>query len=123
MSCIVPDSELADKNVFWELGFFTNGNVQGYSFRPQKKYKPTKQAFCYTRKLNRIVWNCGGLDYSELANTLHRALKGEYFIKRTAKSKILGNLLNKEVENMENHDCAKPHFIVQSVKQNCLVTG
>ena len=44
MPCIVLDIELADKSVFKELGDFFDGNVQGYSFDPPKKYKPTKQA-------------------------------------------------------------------------------
>ena len=44
MSCIVLVFELADKNVMEELGVFIDGKVQGYSFRPLKKYKPTKYA-------------------------------------------------------------------------------
>ena len=77
MSCIVLDIELADKNVIKELGVFINGKVQGYSFRPPKKYKPSKQAFWCTKNLLGIVRNSGRLDYSEPSNTLPRAVKGE----------------------------------------------
>ena len=41
---IVLDFELADKNILKMLGVFLDVNVQGYSFRPAKKNKPTKQA-------------------------------------------------------------------------------
>ena len=34
MSCIVLDIELADKNLYKDLGVFIDGKVQGYSFRP-----------------------------------------------------------------------------------------
>ena len=99
----VLDIELADKNVIKELGVFVDGKVQGYSFRPPKKYKPTKQAIWCTRNLHGIVWNSGRLDYSELSNILPRAEKGELFAKGTEKCKILGNLLVKGVENLEDH--------------------
>ena len=76
MSCIVLDTDLADKNVSEELGLFFDGEFQGYSFRPAKKYKPRKQAFWCTRNLRGIVWNSGRLGYSEHSNSLSRALKG-----------------------------------------------
>ena len=43
------------------------------------------------------LWQKWTLDYSERANLLPRAVKFEYFAKVTEKSKILGNLLDKEV--------------------------
>ena len=110
-----------------------------------KKYQPTEQAFWCTRKLHGIVWNSGCLDYSELPNILPRDVRSEYFAKRREKFKILGNLRDKEVENMDNPDCrvfeilqkqmkkcgfAREihsdtilHFTVQSARQNCLVTS
>ena len=42
MSCILLGNELADKNVIEELGAFSDGNIQGYSFPLAKKYKTTK---------------------------------------------------------------------------------
>ena len=102
-----------------------------------KKYKPTKQTFWCTKNLHGSVWNSETLDYSELSNIILRAVKGEYFAKGTEKSKILGNLLNKEMENLEDHGCIKvqdlvdkekwfppvthsntrPHFTVRSARQ------
>ena len=46
MSCIVPKVEITDDNVIKELGVSNEGKIPGYSIRPAKKYKPTKQAFC-----------------------------------------------------------------------------
>ena len=95
-----------------ELGVFIDGKVQGYSFCPPKKYKPTKQAVWCTRNLHGIVWNSGRLDYSELAKFLPRAVKGEYFGKGTEKCKILGNLYDKEEESLKDHGCPKVRDLV-----------
>ena len=65
------------ENTIQELGVFLDGKVQGYSFRPPKKYKPTKWAFWSTRNLHGFVLNSGCLDYSELSNILRRAANGE----------------------------------------------
>ena len=112
MSCIVLDIELADENVFQKLGVFLNVRMQGNSFRPPKKHEPTKQTFWCTRKLHGIVWNSGRLDYSELSNILPRVVKAVYVAKRTEKCKVLGNLLNKKPENLENHGCPKSQDLV-----------
>ena len=53
------------------------------------------------------MWNNGRFDYSELSNILPRAVKGRYFAKGTEKGKILGTLLEKELENLEDHGCPK----------------
>ena len=87
--CIVLVIELEDKNAFKELGDFSDGKVQAYSFRPSKKYKPTKQAFWCTRNLHGIVWNGERWDYSELSDILPRAVKGEYFAKGTKNASFL----------------------------------
>ena len=119
MSCIVLDIELAEKNIIMELGVFIDGKVEGYSFRPPKKYKPTKQSFWCTRNLHGIVWISGRLDYSELSSILPRAVKGEYFAKRTEKCKILGNLLDKGVESLQDHGCPKFQELVDEENWKC----
>ena len=72
MSCIVLDIEQADKNVFKEEGVYVDAEVQGYSIRPPKNYKPTEKAFCCTTNLLGIVWKSESLDYSELPKILLR---------------------------------------------------
>ena len=89
MSCIVLDNKVADKNVSRELGVFIGGKIQGYSFRPPKKHKPTKQAFSCTRNLHGIVGNSGRLDYNELLNILFRVVKGEKFAEEQKNAKFL----------------------------------
>ena len=143
-SCrIVPDIELADITVVLGLGVYNDRRVQGYSLRPPRKYKPTKRAFWRTRNLHGIVWNSGSLDCTEIPIFFQKDVKGEYFAKGTEKRKILGNFLDKKVENLDEQGCPKfqdfvdediwfswvafsdtrPHFTVQSVGQKCLVTG
>ena len=72
-------------NCFWGIGSFLDGKNQGYSFRPPKKYKPTKQAFPCTRNLHRFVWNSGCLDFSELPNIPPRDVKSGCFAKKITK--------------------------------------
>ena len=85
LSCIVLDIELADINVIKELGVFIDGNVQGYSFRPPRNYKPTKQAVWCTKDLYGIEWNSGRLNYTELHKILRSDGKGDFFFKRNRK--------------------------------------
>ena len=119
MSCIVLDIQLADKNVIKELGVFIDSKVQGYSFRPPKKYKPTRQAFWCTRNLQGIVSNSGHLDYIELSNILPRVVKGEYFAEVTDNCNIFGNFLDKEVENLEDYGCPKVDDLVNEEMWLC----
>ena len=103
MSCIVLDIDLADLNFFKELAVILHGNVQDFSFRPPRKYKPTKQACWCARSLHGIVSNSRCLNYNELPSILRRDVKAEYFAKRTEKCKILYNVLDKEVGNLDDH--------------------
>ena len=69
----------------------SDGNVQGYSFRPPKKYKPRKLAAWCRRNLHGIVRNSGSLDHSALPNILSSDVKGEYDAKGTEKCQIIGS--------------------------------
>ena len=80
--------------------------------------KYTKQVFWCTRNLHAIVWISGRLDYSELWNILPGAVKGDYFAKGLKKGKIFGNLLVKDVENFEDHDCSKFQDLID--EENCI---
>ena len=60
-----------------------------------------------------IVWNSRRLDYSELSNILPRAVNGEYFARRLEKCKILRNLLEKELENSEDHGCPEVQDLIE----------
>ena len=58
------------------------------------------------------MWHGGQLHYSGLSNILLEAVKGEYLAKRFEKYKILGNLLDKEVEKLEDHGYPKVQDLV-----------
>ena len=58
------------------------------------------------------MWNSGRFDYSELSNMLIRAVKEEYFAKGTGNCKFLGNFLDEETENLEEHGCPKVQHLV-----------
>ena len=86
--------------------------IEGYSIRPPKKDKPTKQAIWCTRILRRIVWHSGCLDYCELPNIPPKDAEVESFAKGTEKCKILGNLMHKEVEILNDHGRPKVRDLV-----------
>ena len=111
MSCILLDFDLTDINIIQVLGAFFDGEVQGYSFCPPKKYKPTKQAFRSTKNTHGIVWNSECLHYSELPNILPSKANATNSGKGTEKCKKLGKLVGKEVRNMEEHGCPKTRFL------------
>ena len=100
---------MADRNVFKEHGVFIDGKVQGYSFLPPKMYNSIKQEFWCTRSLHGFLWNSGR----------SRAVKCEYFPKGTKKYKILGNLLDKGLENLEDHGCPKVQDLADEVSWIC----
>ena len=96
MFCIVLDIELQHENVIMELGAFVDGKVQGYAIRCPNEYKLTKQM-----------------------TVLLRAVKGEYFAKRTEKCKIFCNLLDEDVGKLEDHGCPKVQDLVDEEMWMC----
>ena len=106
ITCILLDIEPADINDFKELGVRLTGNSV-LSLRPPMKYKLTKQAFWCTRNVHGIVWNSRCFYYFELPNILPRDVNGKYFAKGTENCNILGNSLDKKLENLDDHGCFK----------------
>ena len=118
-------------------------NSRTFHLFHQKSTNPQNKRFSAQETKDGIVWNSGHLDYSELSNILPRALKVDFFSKNLENCMILGKLLDKEVQNLEDHGCPKvqnlvdeeiwicsswpirhrPHSTVQSVEQNCLLPG
>ena len=107
MSCILLGFELADISVIKELGVSNIEKLQEVSFRPPKKNQPTKQAFWCTRKMQGIVWNSECLDYSKRPNILSIDQKSENYAKRREWCKMFGKLLDRKVENMDDHGSPK----------------
>ena len=106
-SCDVLDNALAGKNVVKEFGVFFTRVFKDTHFVLQKKVKFTKQVVQCGRNLQEKVWNSGRLVYSDLVTILLRAVKSENIAKGTKVCKIVGNLLNKEVDNLEDYGYPK----------------
>ena len=58
------------------------------------------------------MWISGHLDYSEPSNILPGAVKGERIAKRQEKCNTFGNLLDKVLENLEDHSSPKVQDLV-----------
>ena len=95
MSCIVLDIELTDENVIKEFGVFIDGSVQGFSFCPQKAFKPNKQTTWNTSHLHGIAWSNGKLDYDKLFAVFYyiKIMNAEVFAKGLEKCRLLSSLL------------------------------
>ena len=119
VSCIVLDAEFADINVTNKLGVLIDENVQGYSFCPPRKYKSPKQTDWCTKNLNRIVWSKGRLNYLERPNNLYGDVKSGHFAKRTENGTVLGSLMGKKVENMDDHVSPKVQDLVDKEMWIC----
>ena len=102
------------KNIIKELGIFHNGTIRGYSFLPPKKYKPSKQTYWLTNLLHNIHWQSGAYDYTQLENILNveNFEHAEFFAKGSEKCKILSQILNKPVENLDNLPCPPASALV-----------
>ena len=59
-----------ESNIVKELGVYKDGQTEGYSFLPPKKFKPTSQSFWCTQHLHGINWSSGYEKYTELEKIL-----------------------------------------------------
>ena len=86
------------------MGMFRDSN---FPLQKVQTHKPRSLLY-----LHRIVWNSGRLDYRELPNNHPSDVKGENFAKAIENCTILGSLIGKEVENVEDHGCPKVKDLV-----------
>ena len=91
MRLVVLDIECIKSNIVKELGVYKDGQIEGYSFLPPKKFKPTSQSFWCTQHLHGINWSSGYEKYTELEKILKNleATETEFFAKAYEKFKIL----------------------------------
>ena len=69
MSCILLDIELTEKNIIKDMkinGLHIYGSVQGFSFCPQRSFKPNKRTTGNTNHLHGTAWSSGNLDYEKI---------------------------------------------------------
>ena len=96
MPLIVLDIELTDKQVIKEMGLYTDGSLQGFSFCPPKTFKPNKQTTWNTSHLNGIEWSSGKLDYEKLFADFYdiKVMNAEVFAKGLKKCRLLISFLD-----------------------------
>ena len=107
MFCIVLDFEPADKIYIEDSGVLVEGNVHRYSLCPPRKVRTNKTSnFVYEN----IARNCVeqwlfGLQWASRHSS--QRCTGRTVCKTNKKLKILGNSMDKNVENMDDHGCPK----------------
>ena len=74
MSLVVLDIECIESNIVKELGVYKDGQTEGYSFLPPKKFKSTSQSFWCTQHLH-------GINIEKILKNLE-ATETEFFCKR-----------------------------------------
>ena len=97
-----------------ELGIDKNGQTVGYSFLPPKKFEATSQSAWCTKHLHGINWNIGREKYSELEKILKKlkAPETEFFAKGFEKCKLLSEILEKKVTNLDYYACPKVQNLI-----------
>ena len=110
------DIELTEKNVIKELGLFIDGSVQGFSFCPPNAFKPNKQTSWNTKHLHGIAWSSGKPDYEKLFAVFYdiKLMNAEVFAKGLEKCRLLTNLLEQNVENLDDYGCPKIQDLVKT---------
>ena len=116
MSCIVLDVQLTDSYIIKELGLFTDGSLQGFSFCPPKTFKPNKQTSWNTKHLHGIAWSSGKLEYHKLFAIFYdiKVMNAEVFAKGIEKCRLLSRLLGQNVENLDDYGCPKIQDLVKT---------
>ena len=115
MSLIVLDIELTEKNIIKELGIFTDGSLQGFSFCPPKTFKPNKQTTWNTKHLHGIAWSSEKLDYEKLFAVFYdiEVMNAKVFAKGLEKCRLLTSLLGQNVKNLDDYGCPKIQDLVK----------
>ena len=117
---IVLDIELTEKTVIKELGLFTDGSLQRFSFCPPKTFKLKKQTTRNTSLLHGIAWSSGKLDYEKLFAVFYdiKIMNAEVFPKGFETCRLLTRLLGQSVENLDHFGCPKIQSLVGEGRAN-----
>ena len=109
MFLIVIDIQLTEININKELGLYTDGSLQGFSFCPPQTSKLNKQITCNTSHLHGIAWSSGKLDYDKLFAVFYdiKVMNAEVFAKGQEKCRLLTRLLGQNVEILDDYGCPK----------------
>ena len=116
MALIVLVIELTDKHIIEELGVCIDGSPQGCPFCPPKNFKPDKLTTWNTSHLHGIAWSSGKLDYEKLIAVFYdiKVMNAKVFAKGFEKCRLLTNLLERNVENLDDYGCPKLQDLVKT---------
>ena len=119
MSLVVLDIECVENKTVKALGVYQNGQTVGYSFLPPKKFKATSQSAWCTKHLHEINWNSGHEKYTELEKILKKlkAPETEFFAKGYEKCKILSEILQTKLTNLDDYACPKVQNLIFKYEQ------
>ena len=86
----------------------------GYSFLPTKKFKATSQSAWCTKHLYGFNWNSGHEKNTDLEKILKKlkAPETEFFGKGYKKCKILSEILETKVTNLDDYACPEIQNLV-----------
>ena len=115
MSLVVLDIECIENKIVKELGVYQNGQTVGYSFLPPKKFKATSQSAWCTKHLHGINWNSGHEKNTEPEKILKKLKAPEtelVFAKGYEKCKILSEILETKVTNLDDYACPKVQNLI-----------
>ena len=120
MILVVLDIECIENKIVKELGVYQNGQTVGYSFLPPKNFKATSQSAWCTKHLHRTNWNSGHEKYTELEKILKKlkAPETEFFAKGYEKCKILSEILETKVTNLDDYACPKMQHLIFKDEEN-----
>ena len=105
MSCITLIAELKlQMTTVWNWKFLLMLMFSKKIFVVRKKFKLRKRAFWCTRKFQRIAWNSGGLDYSELTYILPEDVR-IILLQKDRKSLYFQQLNEQICKKMDDHCC------------------
>ena len=81
-----------------------------------KSFKPNKQTISNTSHLHGIAWNSGKQDYEKLFAVFYdiRVMNAKLYAKGLEKSRLLTNLLGRNVENLDDYGCPKNQDLVET---------
>ena len=116
MSLIALDIELTEEDILKDLGLYTDGSPQRFSFCPPKICKPNRQTTLNTSHLHGIAWSPGKLDYDKLFAVFQdtKVMNAEVFAEGLEKCRLLTRLLGQNVENLDDYGCPKNQDLVKT---------
>ena len=114
MSLVVLDIGCIENKIVKELGVYKIGQTVGYFFLPSEKFKATSQSAWCRKHLHGFNLKSGHEKYTELEKIWKqlKAPETEFFAKGYEKCKILSEILETKVTNLDDYACPKVQYLI-----------